>query len=219
MSWLLWHIPTYIRMWIYKSSAVVVSSSEYVCSIVSNEHLVSLTPARLPTTICHWIEVTMFTYFGSSAICTSKSFDNTCNATQTTHLYVISVLFLFFFLTRLIHFTTTSILFEFPFKQVLSSYLHETLPSSTVYDYLNGEKKCFFFLSKNTEQYVLREEKKENQFWTNFHMWDEFWMENKQTWHAKNEENATKQKSIKSSLRVIFICGRIKKPNSRRQQW
>lgn len=84
-------------MWIYKSSAVVVSSSEYVCSIVSNEHLVSLTLARLPTTICHWIEVTMYTYFGSSAICTSKSFDNTCNATQTTHLYVISVLFLFFF--------------------------------------------------------------------------------------------------------------------------
>lgn len=68
----------------YESGAVAVSS-QWMCSIVSNEHLVSHTCMTLYDD-SHWIEVTMF---GSSAICTSKSFDNTCDATQMTHSSLI----------------------------------------------------------------------------------------------------------------------------------
>lgn len=65
-----------------------------VCSIVSNAHLVSLTLARLPMTMCHWCRSD--DVFGSFAICTSKTFDNTCNATQSFRPYTISIFFLTF---------------------------------------------------------------------------------------------------------------------------
>lgn len=65
----------------YKSVSVCGYITLNVFNCIKWAFSLSHTCMILFMTISHWIKMMMF---GSSAICTSKSFDSTCDATQTT---------------------------------------------------------------------------------------------------------------------------------------